>query len=257
MVPSQAGSLKRRKSENAIEEDAVISHALIIRTQQLQELLVEADHARLIDDSCPSAPINVGALAQHLQRWLRRTLLDARSPRTVLRPAPQSESDVATPPSSSGTRKEDSLMRQIVYAMRFTGQATPVGPDGNVLRASTSSPSTAITSRVGADGLSGTVDAVPGDAATFTSEVTFTSETDFLETGTITFGNGHQLRFDTVGQGYLGPSADSARKHGTVMWRIDGWRGAVRGCEGLITSNFFVDAQLGVVDHHFGVLLLQ
>jgi hypothetical protein len=155
-----------------------------------------------------------------------------------------------------GTRKEVSLMRQIVYAMRFTGRAAPVGADSNVLRASTSSPSTSITSRVGADGLSGTVDAVPGDEATFTSEVTFTSETDFLETGTITCGNGHHLRFDTVGQGYLAPSADPTRKHGTVMWRVEGGEGQFAEASGLITSNFFVDAQLGVVDHHFGVLLL-
>ena len=147
-------------------------------------------------------------------------------------------------------------MRQIIYAMRFTGQATPVGPDGNVLHARTSSPSTAITSRVGADGLTGSVDEVPGDEATFTSEVTFTSESDFLETGTITFGNGHQLRFATVGQGYLGPSADPSRKHGTVMWSVEGGEGQFAGATGLITSNFFVDQQLGVVDHHFGVLLL-
>jgi hypothetical protein len=147
-------------------------------------------------------------------------------------------------------------MCQIVYAMRFTGQAAPVGPDGNVLRASTSSPSTAITSRVGPDGLDGTVEGVPGGEATFTSEVTFTSERDFLETGTITFGNGHQLRFSTVGQGYLGPSADPTRKHGTVMWRVEGGEGQFAGASGLITSNFFVDEQLGVVDHHFGVLLL-
>jgi hypothetical protein len=147
-------------------------------------------------------------------------------------------------------------MRQIVYAMRFAGRATPIGPDGNVLRASTSAPSTSIISHVGADGLSGTVDAVPGDEATFTSEVTFTSETDFLETGTITFGTGHHLRFDTVGQGYLGPSADPTRKHGAVMWRVDSGEGQFEGASGLITSNFFVDEQLGVVDHHFGVLLL-
>jgi hypothetical protein len=147
-------------------------------------------------------------------------------------------------------------MRQIVYAMRFTGQATPIGADGNVLRASTSSPSTAITSHVGADGLNGTIEAVPGGEATFTSEVTFTSETDFLETGTITFGNGHQLRFGTVGQGYLGASVDPTRKHGTVMWRVESGEGQFAGASGLITSNFFVDGQLGVVDHHFGVLLL-
>jgi len=52
-------------------------------------------------------------------------------------------------------------MRQLIYAMRFAGRATPVGPDGNVLRASTTSPSTAVTSRIGADGLTGTLEAVP------------------------------------------------------------------------------------------------
>ena len=147
-------------------------------------------------------------------------------------------------------------MRQIAYAMRFTGQATPAGPDGNVLHASTSAPGTAVTSRVDGDGLSGAIDAVPGDDATFTSEVTFTSETDFLETGTITFGEGNTVHFSTVGSGYLGPSTDPARKHGTVMWRVDHGEGQFAGASGLITSNFFVDDALGVVDHHFGVLLI-
>jgi hypothetical protein len=40
------------------------------------------------------------------------------------------------------------------------------------------------------------------------------------------------------------------------MWRVDGGEGQFAEASGLITSNFFVDEGLGVVDHHFGVLLL-
>ena len=147
-------------------------------------------------------------------------------------------------------------MRQVLYALRFTGQAEPVGKVGNVLRAATSAPSSTLTSTVGADGLTSTLVPAPGPEATFASEVTFTGETSFLEIGTIGFGNGNMLRFSTVGSGYLTPSADPARKHGTVMWRVEGGDGQFAGASGLITSNFFVDESFGVVDHHFGVLLL-
>jgi hypothetical protein len=97
---------------------------------------------------------------------------------------------------------------------------------------------------------------VAGEEATFDSEVTFTGETSFQEVGTIGFGAGHRLRFSTVGSGYLGPGADPGRKQGAVAWRVEGGEGQFAGASGLITSNFFVDEQLGVVDHHFGVLLL-
>ena len=147
-------------------------------------------------------------------------------------------------------------MRQVEYAMRCTGKATPASADGSVLHAATSAPSAVMTSRVDGEGLGGRLEKVSGDEATFTSEVTFTSDTDFLETGEITFGQGNTLRFSTVGSGYLAPSADPSRKHGVVMWRVDDGSGQFAGATGLITSNFFVDDQLGVVDHHFGVLLL-
>jgi hypothetical protein len=147
-------------------------------------------------------------------------------------------------------------MREVIYAMQFSGQAEPVGEVGNVLRATTSAPSSTLTSTVGPDGLVGVLTPAPGERATFESEVTFTGETSFQETGTIEFGNNHQLRFSTVGSGYLAPSTDPSRKQGTVMWRIDGGEGQFVGASGLITSNFFVDEGLGVVDHHFGVLLV-
>jgi hypothetical protein len=147
-------------------------------------------------------------------------------------------------------------MRELLYAMRFTGQAQPVGDVGNVLRAATSAPSCTLTSVVGPNGLTGSLAVAAGGEASFASEVTVTDETRFLEVGTIDFGAGHRLRFTTVGSGHLAPSADPTRKHGAVMWRVEGGDGQFAGASGLIASNFFVDESLGVVDHHFGVLLL-
>ena len=145
-------------------------------------------------------------------------------------------------------------MRQVIYAMRFEGQAEAIGPDGKLLRAATSGPSATITSVVGPDGLTGTVQPAPGGAATFESEVTMTGESSFLESGAIAFGNGHRFRFSTIGQGYVAAGAEPGTSHGTVMWHIDGGEGQFAGATGLITSNAILDASLGVVDHQFGVI---
>lgn len=148
-------------------------------------------------------------------------------------------------------------MRQLTYAMRFTGQAVPANDAGTVLKASTTSPSTTVTSTVGDDGLTDTIEPTQGDNAHFTSHVEFTSQSAFTESGTITFGDGNHLEFSTVGEGYLGPSADGSLQHGTVMWRVDGGKGQFAGASGLITSNFFVDGNGGVTDHQFGVIFVE
>lgn len=120
----------------------------------------------------------------------------------------------------------------MIYAMRFAGHATPAGPDGNVLCASTTAPSSAVTSRIGAEGLDSTIEATPGGDATFASEMTFSSAIEFLELGPIAFGGGHSLRFSTIGQGYPGPNTDPTLKHGTLMWRVDGGEGQFAGGAG-------------------------
>jgi hypothetical protein len=147
-------------------------------------------------------------------------------------------------------------MRELIYAMRFTGQATPAGSAGNVLKAATTAPSSTLTTTVGPDGLASDLQPAEGGEATFASEVTFTGETSFQEIGSIAFGDGHRLRFSTVGSGYLAASADPARKHGTVMWQVDGGDGQFAGASGLITSNFFVDDDGEVIDYHLGVILV-
>ena len=148
-------------------------------------------------------------------------------------------------------------MRQLVYAMRFTGRATPACPDGSALAVTATAPSSAITATVGPAGLDGRIEPVAGGAARFASEMTLTGETSFQEIGTIAFGDGHRLRFATVGSGYLGASADPARKHGTAMWRVEGGDGQFAGACGLITAHVVLGEDLAVMGHHLGVLVLR
>ncbi len=159
-----------------------------------------------------------------------------------------------------GRRKSEGekTMQEVIYAMQFSGLATPTEGAPNVLKAATAAPSCSITTCVGPEGMVSTLQRVAGDSATFQSEVTFADDGSFQETGTIAFGgDGHLLRFSTVGQGYLGAAPDSVRKHGTVMWRVDGGEGQFAGAQGLITSNFFVGEAGEVTDHHFGVIFVQ
>ena len=149
-------------------------------------------------------------------------------------------------------------MRQINYVMQFKGKAAPANETGTVLKANTTAPSCAITSVAGPHGISGTLQPTGGEEAKFQSEVIFTGETSFQESGTISFGdNGHRLHFSTVGQGYIGPSADPQLKHGSVIWKIDRGEGQLEGATGLITSNFLVSGAGEVTDNHFGVIFLK
>ena len=147
-------------------------------------------------------------------------------------------------------------MRQLVYALRFTGHATPAGPDGGVLAVAATAPGATLTATVGPAGLDGRIVPVAGGEARLASELTLTGATSFQEVGTMAFGGGHRLRFAAVGSGYLGPGPDPARRHGAAAWRVEGGEGQFAGASGLITSNFFVGADLAVTDHHLGVLFL-
>jgi len=145
-------------------------------------------------------------------------------------------------------------MRQLVYALRFTGQATPTGPDGTVLVVTATARSLVPT--IGYDYLVGALELTPTGEVVLESEMTSTGETSFQEVGTITFGDGHCLRFTAIGSGYLGASPDPTRRHGVVAWRVVGGEGQFAGASGLITSNFFVGQDLGVIGHHLGVLFV-
>jgi hypothetical protein len=149
-------------------------------------------------------------------------------------------------------------MKQIIYAMRFVGQGAPVAGSATVLQAKTRATSCTLTTAVGPAGVSGTLQPATGADASFESEVTITGETSFVESGTIRFGDsGNELRFSTVGQGYLGGSADPKLKHGSVIWRVETGKGQFAEASGLITSNFTIGEGGEVVDNHFGVIFTK
>ena len=147
-------------------------------------------------------------------------------------------------------------MRQLVYMMQVTGQATPGGPDGSVLAIVATAPGWTVLADVGAATSTSDVDCPePGEAA-FASELTLTGATSYQEVGTITFSPGHCLRFATIGSGYLGPGPGPADRHGGALWRVDGGDGQFAGAGGLITAQIVVDAALTMTGYHLGVLVV-
>jgi hypothetical protein len=146
-------------------------------------------------------------------------------------------------------------MRQLVYALRFTGRATPDAPDGSVLALSATAPGVTLVTVVGPTGLATSLEPAPGPEASFASEMTITGATSFQELGTITFGDGHWLHFATVGSGYLAPC--SIGQQGATVWRVEGGEGQFEGARGLITAHFILSADLTVIGHHLGVIFLR
>ena len=149
-------------------------------------------------------------------------------------------------------------MRRLIYTMHFSGQAASAGDGSSVLKATTSAASCTSTTVVGPEGVRGTVETAAGDRATCASEITFTGETTFREAGTIAFGeHGHALRFSTIGQGRLRPSADPRCRHGAAIWQVDGGEGQFAGAGGVITANFLVSEVGELSAHHCGVLFVK
>jgi hypothetical protein len=146
-------------------------------------------------------------------------------------------------------------MRQLVYALRFTGRATRASPDGNILALSATAPGVTLVSVVSPTGLTANLEPMPGAEAVFASEVTVTGATSFQEIGTITFGEGQRLRFATVGSGYLGPS--QIGQQGAAVWRVEGGEGQFIGARGLITAHLTVSTDLTVIGHHLGIIVLR
>jgi hypothetical protein len=154
-------------------------------------------------------------------------------------------------------------MRHLVYVLRFTGRAVPAAGAPDVLKATTTAPGCAATTRVGPAGVRGALEPLEplgldaGGAAAFESEVVLTGDAAFQERGSITFGDGgHRLRFSTVGQGHLGPRVEPGLRHGAVTWQVDGGEGQFAGARGLITSNFLITDAGDVTDHHLGLLFV-
>jgi hypothetical protein len=149
-------------------------------------------------------------------------------------------------------------MQQIVYAMQFKGQATPVEGNAGMINVKAIAASASTTAVVNKGGITGGFDPAATADATFESQVTLLGGNNFEERGSIKFGDqGHCLRFTTVGQGWMGPSPNPTLQQGTVTWKLEGGEGQLKGAEGLITSNFTITQDGEVTDYHIGVIYLK
>ncbi len=148
-------------------------------------------------------------------------------------------------------------MKQLNYSMQFKGKGAPSNDDGTELSAATSGKSCTFTSAVGASGLETTYAGADGEDATFVSHVRMTGDGTFVESGTITFGDGNRLHFSTVGEGYMAPSPEPGLNHGAISWKIDSGEGQFDGATGFITSNFSISDAGDITDNHFGSIFLK
>jgi hypothetical protein len=84
-------------------------------------------------------------------------------------------------------------MKQLVFALQFTGTASPAG-DGK-LHAKTTATGQALRASFDRGGVEAAVEPTGGEAAQFESDVEMTGEGVFLESGVITYGSAGSVRF--------------------------------------------------------------
>ncbi len=147
-------------------------------------------------------------------------------------------------------------MKELVFALQFSGAAEPVPGSTTRLRAKTSASGQTLRSVLKPDGVQAAIEPAGGDKAVFESEVDIVGEGRFVESGTITYGLAGKVRFTTVGQGILGPAPREGVQRGAVIWEVVDGDGRFRGATGLITSNFTVGQSGEVQDNHFARLFL-
>lgn len=143
-------------------------------------------------------------------------------------------------------------MRTLTYVLRFEGWAEPVSEDGRQIRAEGTARAMRIVPERPGPGMR--FEPAEGPGARFRSEVRMTGAGTFDETGTIDLGSGSVLRFETEGEGRIGPAETPGLRRGAVAWRVVGGEGELRGARGLVTSNFTLAEDGALVDHQLGVL---
>jgi hypothetical protein len=131
-------------------------------------------------------------------------------------------------------------MDPIVLFLRYDGSPAPIAHAPGVLTVKLAATSCAMTTRIGEKSVASEYRAIDGA---------------FVESGTVSFGDGTTwFRFDTVGQGFLRPSAAKDVGAGCAVWRIVEGGGQFAGATGHVTGNFFVDAKGVAHDHQVAVI---
>jgi len=146
-------------------------------------------------------------------------------------------------------------MEPIILFLRYDGSPAPMAHAPGVLTVALTATSCAITTRIGDKAVSSEYRAIDGGTARAETVLTLTGDGVFVESGTITFGDGTTwLKFNTIGQGFLGASAVKDVSAGCAVWRIVEGGGQFAGATGHVTGNFIVDAKGVAHDHQVAVI---
>ena len=123
-------------------------------------------------------------------------------------------------------------MEQVTFTRRLRGRMTVVGP--GVLAAELTARRTRVE-----------------------TQLVFSDERTFRESGTIELGGGDALRSASVEEGTLAPSAAGLLRHGTSVLGVMGGAGRYAGASGRITSNFVLSPDGEVTDEQVVVLFID
>ena len=133
-------------------------------------------------------------------------------------------------------------MDPIVLFLRYDGSPAPIAHAPGVLTVKLAATSCAMTTRIGEKSVASEYRAIDGASSRAETVLTLVGD------GTTWF------RFDTVGQGFLRPSAAKDVGAGCAVWRIVEGGGQFAGATGHVTGNFFVDAKGVAHDHQVAVI---
>jgi hypothetical protein len=147
-------------------------------------------------------------------------------------------------------------MREIVFALEFRGKAGPVPGEEGKRQARTTASSQLMSTILRADGIEAGIHVGGGDIAVLDARVQRFGDGTFVEEGMIRYGKAGAITFETIGRGWVGPGPIPGTMAGGVLWKITGGEGHFAGAQGLITSNFTVNADGDVVDDHFARVYL-
>ncbi len=153
-------------------------------------------------------------------------------------------------------------MRRILYNMEFKGRGEQQTDGENLWITRSFAPCVRFTTEITDAAVDVRMEEIDGPKAEFNSKVTAHDGGElgpgkkFREWGTVSFGNGNVLNFDTVGAGEFGPVGDEGLMQGGIVWAVDGGTGIFEQAKGIITSNFAVNAAGNVVDYHTGVIFV-
>lgn len=149
----------------------------------------------------------------------------------------------------------ESAVEPIVLFLRYDGSPAPIAHAPGVLTVKLAASSCTMTTRIGEKSVAAEYRAIEGGTSRAETVLTLTGDGVFVESGTLSFGDGTTwLRFDTVGQGFLRPSAAKDVGAGCAVWRIVEGGGQFAGATGHVTGNFYVDPKGVAHDHQVAVI---